>query len=121
MRYIFLAALIVVAAPAWAEWTKYSESDEMVVYGDPTTIQKKGDFSQVLQLLNNKQRNPDGPNSSTMTVEFDCKGNRSRVLSVKSYADQMAKGEVVFEWPMPVGWKDITPGTAEIILNIVCK
>jgi len=42
MRVALIALLMLATAPAWAEWVKVDETDEVVIYVDPATIRKDG-------------------------------------------------------------------------------
>ena len=45
-----LVLLLLLQAPAWADWVKVDETDKTVIYVDPERIQKNAQFPTAWQL-----------------------------------------------------------------------
>lgn len=85
--------------------------DEMVItYIDRTTLRGKAGMVrmwwlvdyQLVQVTNEK-----GYFSRVQHSEFDCKWQRSRLLSVTLLSQQMGQGQAVFEDPLPRKWESV--------------
>lgn len=118
---ILLVLLVLVPAPAWAEWVKVDENTEGHVYIDPATIKKDGNFRKVWELIDAKQQGPKGAKSMRVLKEYDCKEERSRVLSFAAFSEPMLRGKML-ESGDPVDFGIyIAPGTTgAAILKTVC-
>lgn len=122
MRLILTLLLLTFAAPAWAEWVKYDENDDMVYYYDPTTIKKSGQFRRVWTIQDLKQRHKDGALSMLGLRENDCKEERTRYLSVSGHSERMARGKVLGIENVAGKWAYIAPGTiGAAVMKIVCQ
>lgn len=111
------------AAATFAEWTAVSETNDLRVYIDFKEIRKDGNLRRVWELQNMKQRNKLGAMSSRARVEYDCKNERTRILSLSLHSESMTGGEVLFSGGAdPNGWAESPPGTpVAIIMKIVCS
>ena len=128
MRVAWTALLILVCAPAWAEWVLVSRSETSESYADPASIEVQSSvwgmrFSRignrvikVEQLLNFKtaQRTdgywirPPGSNadwnrvfySAKSSVKYDCDANEFQLLRIDLYTGQMGGGtnEATYWW-----------------------
>jgi len=118
MRALLLLALLFAAGSACAEWTAVAETPGGSFYLDYATLRKDGDHRRVMQLDNQKQRQPEGELSSIVLAEFDCKGKRSRMLELTNYADPMGQGKVLFRTGKDLvsPWAPIVAGTAVSLL-----
>lgn len=100
---VFLAAwLMLVTAPAWAEWVAVGGGDVSVVYVDfvdssitHKTSHKDGNLTRALVLQDWKVRRRDGVLSHRTLAEFDCAEGRSRTLSLAAYSGPMATGTIL--------------------------
>ena len=117
-----LLALLLVTGSAWADWVQVAEREDMVLYIDPETIRKDGDLRRVWQIQNYKQRDKNGEMSSRVRIEYDCKQERYRMLSLNTRSGPMASGTSLFQSSSEdIQWRDIPPGNlVEIVLKIVC-
>jgi hypothetical protein len=77
---ILMLLLVVVAAPACAEWVKAGEAGIATYYIDPATIRKNGNFSRVSQVHDFEDRQKGGEMSRQGLMEYDCKEGRYRIL-----------------------------------------
>ena len=119
MRYV-LMLLLIVAAPARAEWVKVDVSEDSSFYIDPATIRRDGEMVAVWQLQDLKQSRS-GVMSLRVLSEDACKEKRFRVLAVSGYSGSMLSGDVISS-PTPSGkWDHIPADTVgATILRLVC-
>ena len=108
-----LLALLLVTSSAWAEWVKVSSGQ----YIDPDSIRKDGDLRRVWELRNYEPER----RSARARMEYDCKQERKRILSISTHSEPMAGGMIVSQYGEDSIWRDIPPDTvAELLLKIVC-
>ena len=125
MKYL-LALVMLIASPAWADWVEVAVSEDGVKsYIDPTTVRKDGNFRKVW-LMDNfpTARNIGGVNgarSFRSRMEYDCKQERMRVLSISAHTEPNARGETLGQEYSPTQWADIPQNSAATaIVNRVC-
>ena len=124
MKKLFLLGLMtMLTCSAWAEWVRAAESNKTTLYIDPATIRKDGNIRTVWILRDLKQREPSGSLSFVEQFEFDCKNERSSVMSMRSYSMPMAGGELLKDYQFRGSdWSDIPPRAVSYdILKIVCR
>ncbi len=63
---------------------------------DPAATRSSEGFGRAWEMQDLKQRGPDGELSMRTFSEFDCKDERSRILSVSRHPDLMAGGRIIF-------------------------
>jgi len=112
-RPILLLALMCLSAGAAAQWTPVMVDQMVITYIDRTTLRGTGgkgglvkmwwlmDY-QLVQVTDEK-----GYFSRVHHSEFDCRRQRSRLLSVALLSQQMGLGEVVFEDLVPRRWEPV--------------
>lgn len=121
MRLVLCLLLALAAAPAWAEWVKVSEHTESFFYIDPATIRRDGNLRRVWEIQDLKKRHKEGEMSMRNLSEYDCKEERTRILSITGHSDPMAGGKTLFSESGPGKWDDIAPGTvSQKMMRIVC-
>lgn len=121
MRVVLTLLLMVATAPAWADWMKVDESDNQVVYIDPATIRKDGHLRRVWEIINLKQKGPDGLESMRGYLELDCAEEKRRLLSITAHSGPMASEGLLWSQHTNSEWHYIAPNTAATtILRIVC-
>lgn len=102
-------------------WTKYIDDKQTTGYLAESTIQKIGSIRRVWGLIDLRERSESGALSRRVLWEFDCKAERNRILTLVSYAENMARGKVIVKVTTPTSWSDIRPRTiGEAGLRIVC-
>ena len=123
-----LFILVLASTPAWAEWTCLGHdvvhSYEFCV--DLATIHKRGDLVKIWTLLDYtaSKQSPRGRAylSQKAQHEFDCDGDRSRLIFVSQHSGNMGGGETVYSDGNPETWKPIPPESVlESIRNVACK
>jgi hypothetical protein len=124
MKKLLLTLLttLMLTGPAWAEWVKVTESDTIYRYIDPATIRKDGNLVRVWEITDLKTRHKDGELSRRSRMEYDCKQERAKYLSISEHSEAMASGTILNQPQIGLGqWFDIPPGSVvEAVLKIVC-
>ena len=117
-----LLALLFMSGSAWADWVQVEETDNIYVYIDPSTIRKDGNLRKVWQIHDLKKRHKDGELSRRFRMEYDCKNERYKFLSISDHSGQMASGTILLQNLVEeTKWTDIPPKSAvETVLKIVC-
>ena len=106
MRVVLALALMSVAAlPAQADWLRLRDTDQSIVYIDPATIEREASTLKIWELEDLKKSAADGTRSRRTLREYDCKGERSRSLSVERHSDQMASGRILSASSQPDEWE----------------
>jgi hypothetical protein len=123
-RLIPFLALLCLSTGAAAQWTPVMVDPAVVTYIDRTTLRGKGrlvrmwwlmDY-QLVQITDEK-----GYFSRLHHSEFDCKGQRMRLLSVALLSGRIGHGEAVFEDPLPRKWEAVQDGSFQDALwDIAC-
>ncbi|MEI6762043.1 MAG: surface-adhesin E family protein [Betaproteobacteria bacterium] len=121
MKKTLQLVLLLVTNPSWAAWVKISETDDAVFYIDPATLRKDGHLRRIwnVQDLNKPD---DGARSYRTRYEFDCKNERTKVLSLSTHSAPMAGGETLISTNGSGMWQDIPPDTPGAdLLKFVCS
>ena len=90
MRLVLCLLQALAAAPAWAGWVKVSDATDGTfrTYIDPATLRVSGDLRRIWILNNEKVPKQNGEFSSRNLQEYDCKGDRMRILALSVDADR---------------------------------
>jgi hypothetical protein len=133
MRTILTFLLLMVAAPACAEWVKVGKpgtssfsflSRESAYYIDPATIDKDGNMRKVWQIHDMKEKGSQGERSVLESVEYDCAAKRMRTLKATGKSQRMARGEIIPLRAVFGEWVALRPGRDDEkfleILDAVC-
>ena len=123
IKRTLLLALLLATSSAWAGWVLVAQIDTGDHYIDPETIRKDGNFVRVWEIRNLKQRDKDGELSRRTRWEYDCKQERSRLLSISSHSGPMAGGKTLTSVTEGMwGWADLAPDTVgSTVLKKVCR
>jgi hypothetical protein len=123
-RKSFLLPLLLLATgSAWAGWERVGESDTGIFYVDRATIRKDGNLRRMWSVEDLKQRNESGAMSRRLRYEYDCKGERSRILALSTHTEPMADGKTLYitTGDLNESWDEIPPGSAiEKLLATAC-
>lgn len=121
-KALLLSLLLLATGSAWAGWEKVASTDEATMYVDRATLRKDGNLRRMWEVQDLKQRDKDGEMSRRTRYEYDCKGERYRILALSTHSKPMAGGKTLLSLgENPRGWGDIPPGTtAEYELKIAC-
>ena len=116
--------LAAVSSSAMAEWVQVSGTESNTVYADPATIHIAGNTVKMWNLFDLRTArllDKQPYMSMKRQVEYDCKEERSRLLSFSGHSDNMAGGEVVFSDSDPHNWEPVSPGSGnETLWKIAC-
>ena len=98
---------------AFAEWTRIAESKEgTVIYIDHTTLQRTDNHTTLLILLDEKSpKIIEGVTSKSAVVklQYDCNGEKLRILAITSHAGNMGLGKITNKDTKPKQWEAISP------------
>ena len=106
MRIGLLVSLLVVAAPACADWVRVARTDAAVHYVDPSTVHKDGTLRTVWALQDMAHESPGGVMSIRALQEHDCAGQRFRYLEVSAHSAPMAGGWVLAAHEVRDAWSE---------------
>lgn len=101
VRPLLVACLVLSSVPAYGSWVSLGGDKKvgLTIYFDPKTMSRNGDQTTMSILYDFKtpQQMEGGLSfrSSTIQREYDCAKERTRLLEVIKYADQMGTGKVV--------------------------
>ena len=117
-----IALLLLSSGPAYAEWVRVGESSSgATIYVEPDTIRRNGDFVMMWELTDYKTIIYFG-GSSFMSIkiesQFDCAGERARVLILKEFSGSMGSGTVVLSDTDVQKW---APVARDNILKVLWK
>lgn len=127
MRKILLMILLtVVSGSAVAGWVIVASSDHENVYANPATIRKVGNRVNMWTMRDYKTpevtENGKRSMSSKTRNEYDCKEERSRILALYMYTENMGRGEVVYLLNFTDEWVAIPPDSLmESMWEFACK
>ena len=127
MNKLLLALMLALTSTsAMAAWTAVSNSDNFTTYVDLATISKAGNRVKMWELRNykNVQKLAGDKYLSQITqVEYDCKKEQSRPLTISQFSEIRGNGRVVFSRGNPSDkWLPAKPGSvAKTLLKIACN
>jgi hypothetical protein len=92
-----IAALLLAATSAQAEWMKYDDRPEAVYYADIETLQVNGNSVSILTLMDFKKPLYGGTRSMTNLFELDCASatHRMRNVDLRMHSESMGGGEML--------------------------
>ena len=116
---------MLIASPAWAEWTPVDDNDKFVLYIDKETIRQNGNFVKMWGLTDFKTvQNFIGKSylSHKSQDEYDCKEERRRLLAFSLFSGKMGNRTVVHSDSSDAGkWTPIEPvSIGEKMWKIAC-
>jgi hypothetical protein len=121
MKGLLLVAAITYAMPVHADWIPYASRDGSTFYADTNTVRSIGKFRRVWALRNLSVPTEDGIQSRRTLIEFDCKQEAYRNLSLTRFKGPMASGEIAESINVPGEWKYVPPQThLQLLLAVVC-
>ena len=121
MRVVLCFLIALLAAPAWAKWVPMEDGIDMFVYIDPATTQKNDQFRRVEAMQDLKEKGNDGEMSRRILIEFDCKEQLSRTLTIFSYSEPMAGGKLLRTYDYYSRWTAVVSGTdSAVTYRYVC-
>lgn len=124
MKYAPIWALLLATTSAMAGWVEIGSTRNKTYYLDYSSVRKAGNAVQVWYLENLKRPLKDEPltASNKIRAEYDCSGERWRLLSFFAFSEKNGSGSVVFSDTEHTGWVGVMPGTmGETLWEIVCR
>ena len=124
MKKVFLWAVLLLALPAHAEWTKVpgTESDAAIVYIDLTTIKAQGQDGRERRawFLFDYSKPDKSVRSVRALLELNCESVAMSQVTATHFAGQMAKGKVLKE--AGFGGREYVPPDTRMatVLKYVC-
>ena len=125
-RVLLIVLLAMVSSDVAAAWIKVNENAEFTTYGDPSTIHKKGyvanmqsmfDFKAVQTLLADSAKYA----STKQTGEYDCRDERTKLLTSTLFAKGMARGRVVHRYKLQLEWQTLKANSpTEALWKLAC-
>jgi hypothetical protein len=103
---------MLVSGQAAAEWVRIGENDQMIGYANPTTIRRSGSIVRMWTLSDLKTAlvvSGKAYLSAKNLYEYDCQGERSRLLNGTAYSGRMGNGRVIFTDDIPSSWHPVVP------------
>jgi len=115
-RLLLALSLLMSVTAAHAQWKQIGvQVQGAKAYIDSSTIEKTGDTSKVLVMLDFKKpetHNTKKPYSSiTYLWEFNCAQSKRRPLAINRYSGNKASGTVVQSTPENPEWQFVYPHT----------
>lgn len=114
LGYIFpLLALTLVLGNANAEWTRVGEDNQGTSgYLDQATLRQKNDGALLWSLLDFKKTQIVAGipfRSSRAQHQYDCRGERMRIMSMSFHSENMGLGKTVHSDSVPKEWESVSP------------
>ena len=103
----FLLLMVFLAGPAWADWSAIGRNAEFTMYGDASSIQRKGSLVSfwVMGDYKTTQSQKFPPpllwlnfDSVKELKELDCARGLHRTLKTIIYSGHLAKGDVLYTY-----------------------
>ena len=124
-RLLLIALLVLSSAPAYAEWVQIDKTnDGMTIYIDPDTIRRKGNLVKMWKLFDHMtMQTKSGVSFFSIKGqdEFDCSGERSRVLAATFFRDNRGRGMVVGSISDEGKWQPVEPeSVGQVLWEFAC-
>ncbi|THJ20990.1 MAG: hypothetical protein CAF45_013345 [Nitrospira sp. CG24E] len=124
--WVLILLLALSTEPVYAEWELASGDDsaKLTVYVDRDTIQRKGNLAKMWQLYDYKTVQTvagDSLLSIQRHNEYDCAGERTRMLAYTWFSSNMGRGRVVYKTSEEQPWATIMPRSIDQALwKVAC-
>ena len=126
MKPYLISLLMLISNSVWADWVEVqSTSSGINFYIDFASVKVEGTKRKAWELKNFSTLQSVGGYdywSMRSRVEFDCKDERYRILTLTAFSKLNADGNALMTHDEPTKWVDLAPYTAGLnILKMVCK
>jgi hypothetical protein len=115
MRTVLMIAIAFAAPPAWADWVKVNEVDDISYYVDTASIADKDNLRRVAVVQDYAKPQPAGVRSRRVSYDVDCASEALRSVAVTEHAEPMAQGKSVGSWQRQSEWLYVAPRTGSNI------
>ncbi len=125
-RILFPLALAFAGTPAAADWTAVGKPNEIyAAFADTASIRRNGDRASMHGLYDFRRQDftPEGRSlySTAVLREYDCAGQRVRLLSSIDFSGHMGAGEAVSNSVRTGRWEDVVAGGIDAAYwNVAC-
>lgn len=108
---------------SWAsEWQLVAEEESSDIYIRMDSSKGQNWLVDVLINFKRSQKIEKTFSSSVDRMEFDCRNEKVRTLTMANYKDPMGSGSVTFESTQPADWKPIEKGSVNSeLFRIGCE
>lgn len=126
-RLLLIILFFLSSVPAYAAWMAVGGNEEagVTVYADPGTIRRKGNLVTVWHL-NDFKTVQMVKGTSYLSIkaqhQYDCTGDRERILALMKFSGNMGNGKVVYTDSNKGKWRPVAPGSVSHDLGkIACS
>jgi hypothetical protein len=125
-RLLLITLLVLSGGPAYGEWVATGSTDDgITAYTDPDTIRRKEDMVNMWVLFDLKTtRSVAGPLMLSIKgqEEYDCDGNRRRVLTFSELSGNMGGGKEVNSISGEGTWVPVDPeSVVQTLWSFACS
>ena len=121
MRWMMAVALSCFGGAAQADWVPFFDEAENAYFYDDKSVKREGALRNVTELMAYKK--PDGGDrSAKVQTQYDCAGQRRRVLSGSSHTGPRGDGETTFRIDTVSPWSPVSAQAPQKALHaLLCK
>ncbi|MCX7141995.1 MAG: hypothetical protein NT123_13130 [Proteobacteria bacterium] len=125
-KFILTILLAIVCGNAAAEWIKLTELEAGSVYVDPASVLRDGDVVKLGSLYDLKSAIVSMTNgkpyaSQKLQSEYDCRGEKWRMLHFSWHSGKMGEGKMVEYLADAYAWAPVPPGSGvQILWDFAC-
>lgn len=124
-KFLIMLVLALISGKAFAEWTMIQTNENGNMLIDFETVQKAENLITVSTLNDYYVQQPKGEMSSEWLELHDCNNKQFKALSIKYYAENMAKGNLLASYRLSeaeTAWSAVVPySIGEVKANVICS
>lgn len=123
---LWIPLIAAVSTSAMAEWSRITSDEQGTnVYVDATTIRRTEGTRTMWSMLDFRETQVVSGvpfKSGRSQKEYDCKKERSRILSMSFHSNNLGLGRTIHTDCVPKAWEPVSPTSIESeLFNFVCK
>lgn len=111
--------LLAVAASSqaadWPEWVVTNHNEAITMYADAATIRKAGGVARMWDMTDFEKGNVLGAHKRALSFkreqEYECDGQRARILYISWHSGHMGEGEILGSDRSVSSWRPVLVGT----------
>jgi hypothetical protein len=116
--------LLILMGKALADWQLVGANEASYLFADRSTIRKEDSRARMTNLIDFRERQYENEHffqSISVEVEYDCKADQFRELSLTRHVYRMSDGEATPLATPPGIWEPIPPGSGtRLLADIAC-
>ena len=125
MKNLMALVLVVASGGALAGWQELDQSQNSVVFSDPATVRRVGNFVKMWHMYDFSELQQSGAIqylSIKSQMEYDCKTEQRRPIFFATFSGNMGDGSQVSSENTPKSqWEPVMPGTmGESLWKFAC-